>query len=480
MVKAPLINNYYFNSFEEGDEKFYQLALNPIDGLAIRKPQKVLFLIDFQKENSDLKQPALLQLLTTNLTELLTDEDSFNIFYHGLELQQASDEWIPGDSASVTKALKNLGDEPFVSYGNLPSLLAAAISKAQHENNVRIVLLANSDKLSETDAANELLSDLLELMNPVIPVYIGDFQTQNYNYSWIRQVNYRGNEYFYRNLAKLTGGDYYHLFDGGTFSDCIQNIYNLATSESGLIDIHTTLENGFCYGRYSNTNSSGDVISGIYLETGRFSGEFPFEIEVAGLYADELFSRSISIPKQLAHNSDSLTATWWFGKKIIEMENSPNSYSIINDIVDNSIENRILCNYTAFLCLEPGMMGQLDEIQERDNKNWWGPVDGGVTTSEIEKTPTFEVDVYPNPSREQINITIQLPEGVTVINSKFEIYDLFGKRIKVFNAEEFNGETQVNLRWYATDFSGNKVPAGTYLFVCITPEGRISKKLVLM
>jgi len=481
MVGSPLMNNYYFNFFEEGEKKFYQLALNPIEDLNIKKPQKVLFLIDFNKENSDLKQSALLNLLSSNLTGLLTEDDSFNILYHGLDFNQASDEWIPGDSASIIQAIKSMGEEPFVSYGNLPLLLATAIEMAQEEDDVRIILLANSDDLNGTEEANELISDLMELMDPVIPIFIGDFQTQNYYYSWIRRVNYRGNEYFYRNLAKLTGGDYYHLFEGGTFSDCVQNIYYLATSESGLIDIHTTLANGFCYGRYTNTNLSGAMLSGIYLETGRYSGEFPFEVQIAGLYDDELFSKNITIPGEVARESDSLTAIWWHGKEILEMENSPNSYSIINDIIENSIENRILCNYTAFLCLEPGMLGELEEIEDWETKNrWTDPMDGGVVSAEEIKANAFEANVYPNPFNERVNIEVRLPDGATVQNSRFEIYDLFGKRIKTFSVEEFNGNSTITLRWDAADASGKKVSAGTYLFVCITPEGKISKKLIVM
>lgn len=483
VLNSLLKDGYYFKYFEQDNEKFYQLALNPVEGIDIREPQKVLFFIDYQKDNSDLTQSELLKLLKTNLTELLTDKDSFNILYHDFELQKASNSWIAGDSASIVMAIESLGDEPFVSYGNLPSLLASGITLAQQEAGSKIILLANSDKLSDTEAANELISDLLELMDLVLPIYIGDFQTKNYNYSWIKNVNYRGNEYFYRNLAKLTGGDYYHLFDGGTFSDCIQNIYYLATSETGLLDIHTTLDNGFCYGRYTNTSLSGNILSAIYLETGRYSGEFPFEIEVAGMYAGEIFSKKISIAKEEAPESDSLTATWWYGNEILEMENSPNSYSIINDIIDKSIDNRILSNYTAFLCLEPGMMGELDEIDDKNMDNRWTTGDTETDmpiSAEIQETPVFDVNAYPNPFTDRVKIDVQLPEGVSVNDAQLEIYDLFGKRIKIFNVDEFNGSSEFTLSWDATDNNGNKAPKGTYIFICSTPEGRISKKLVLM
>ncbi len=478
-LSSPLKDGYFLSTFENADEKFYQLALLPAEGIDKQEPQKMLFLVDYQKDNSDISQVELLQQMESNLLELLSEKDSFNILFYDFELNQTSENWISGDSLSIVNAISGLGNNPFVSYGNLPSLLASGIESAQNDAGSKIVLLANTDKLDDIDAANQLISDLIDLMDPVIPVYIGDFQTKNYPYRWIANYNYRGNEYFYRNLAKLTGGDYVHSFDGNTFSETFQNVYMMATNQAGLIDIHTTLENGFCYGRYVLSNQPENILQSVYLETGRYSGNFPFEVEVSGLLSDEIFSKSLSISGDQIYHSDSTAATFWYGKEIQKVENSTESYSSINDIIDQSIEKRVLTRYTAFLCLEPGMLGELDEVDRNDPNNGWD--DGGIViaTEEIENQKTA-VNVYPNPFTDRVNIEISLSEGATATTTKLEIYDLFGKRIKVFNVEEFNGETEIRIEWDATDLSGNSVPKGTYLLVCTTPEKRISKKLILM
>lgn len=479
-VSSPLQNGYYLSNFERGDDKFYQLALLPVDGIDKREPQKVFFLIDYQKDNSYISQTEMLSQLKVDLMDVLNEKDSFNILYFDFELNKASENWIGGDSASIENAIDELGNEPFVSYGNLPSLLAAGIEAAKIDVGSSVVLLANSDKLDEVDAANHLISDLLELMDPVLPIYIGDFQNKNYFNNWIANSNYRGNEYFYRNLAKLTGGDYSHSFDGATFSECFREIYMKASSEAGLADIHTTMENGFCYGRYQLSNQSGNILNSIYLETGRYSGEFPFEIEVSGLYAGEIFSKNLSISKELAFESDSTAATFWFGKEIQKVENSSDSYSSINEIIEKSIEKRILTKYTAFLCLEPGMMGELDEIAKNDPNSGWE--DGGgvvISAEEIESTKA-EVKIYPNPFSERVSIELKFQQEIDHENTKLEIYDLFGKQIQIFNVAEFNGKTEIRIDWDATDLSGQKVAKGTYIFICTSPEGRISKKLILM
>lgn len=484
-VNSPMKNGYYLNIFEKGKEKFYQLALFPAEGLNIRTPQKVVFLVDFQKENTKITQGEMLRLFADNMTDLMNAKDSFNILYYDFELQQASKTWIPGDSVSIRQTVKNLGENPFVSYSNLASLLAAGIDYAKKNPGSKIILLANSNKINDVEVANSLIADLMKRMNPVIPVFIGDFQAGNYNYSWIKNVNYRGNEYFYRNLAKLTGGDYCHSFDGDPFQVVVRKIYELATNETGLIDIHTKLNAGLCYGRYILSPKNLNLLTNIYLETGRYSGEFPFEAEISGLYADEIFSRKITIPKSAATVTDSVTGVFWYSREMQDMENSSDAYSLIKEIIDKSIKNRILSNYTAFLCLEPGMMDELNNVKDNENiilyRDWTGKVDVAIPTS-ADKVEIGEPEIkaYPNPFTSKINIEVQLAETLDAGVARMEIYDLFGKRVTEFSISEFNGQTEIKLSWDGTDSAGNKIPKGTYLFICSTKNSRITKKLVFM
>lgn len=479
-VSSPMKEGYYLNFFENGDDKFYQLALFPEVGIELRTPRKLLFLIDFQKENTILSQDEMLKLFALEMKGLLNEKDSFNILYHDFELQVASKSWISGDSASVYDAIETLGDQPFVSYSNLATLLASGIGYAKSKAGSKIILLANSDRIDNAEAANSLISDLMKLMDPIMPIYIGDFQNLNYRYSRIKNINYRGNEYFYRNLAKLTGGDYVHSFDGETFSGCLNKTFQLATSENGLIDIHTTLENGFCFGRYILSGKSENGINQTHLQVGRYSGEFPFEVEISGLYNDEIFSKKLSIPKGNAFELDSLAATFWHGKEIFEMENSGDSYSLINDIIDKSIENRILSNYTAFLCLESSMLGELDKIDDKNVVTRGWDEEGAITVADEIETPAAKIKAYPNPFSDFINIEVQFPGNYSNEKLQLEIYDLFGKRLKVFDSEDFNGKSEIKITWDATDKSGNRLSKGTYLFICTTSEGRISKKLIVM
>ena len=471
-VGSPLKNGPYLSFYENGNEKFYQLAVLPLQEMNVGEKQKILFLFDYQKENSDLSQEQLLNIFTERVTSFFDEEDSFNILYHDFKLQKAADNWIPGDSASIAGAMDNLGTDPFVSYSNLATLLASGIEMAAAENNVKIILISNTDKLDDIPSANQLISDLLALADPEVPVFISDFQTKSYSYYRAGGINYRGNEYFYRNLARMTGGDYCNTMQGQSFTDCFNRMYQSAASENGMIDIHTTLDNGFCYGRF-RLNDDENVFSKMpYLEMGKYNGEFPFEIEVTGEYAGEIFSNSIAISKENATTSDSVISQIWIGNEILELEKTANysTYGIINEIIDKSLANRILSQYTAFLALEPGMLDELNRDEDDDDLTEAG---------EVTKDPAG-IKVYPNPFSEQVNIEIELSENINSSQLKLEIYDLFGKLIKTFDAEQLDALSKIKIEWDATNENGNRVPNGTYLFVCTTPEGRISKKLVVM
>ncbi|HKJ41723.1 MAG TPA: VIT domain-containing protein, partial [Sunxiuqinia sp.] len=485
-VSNPMQNGYYLGYFENNGEKFYQLALDPSEGMDIKKPQKLLFLIDYQKGNSDMTQADLLNQLADYLKTNLTEKDSFNILYYDLNLQKVKEGWIPGDSESVSAAIGDLGNEPFVSYSNLASLLASGIEEAQKETGSKIVLISNSDHLGDAESANPLIDDLMALMNPVHPIYIADFQTKDYNYYYFNGYTYKGNEYFYTNLAKLTGGDYFNLYSGDSFYGCFNKTFQAATSEKGLIDIHTKLQDGLCYGRYTLSEGSESNINTIFLQVGKYSGNFPFEVEVSGSYGGELFSNNLEITKDNAIASDSVLSQFWFGNEITKAENSANySYTKIKDVIDISIRNRVLSQYTAFLSLEPSQLGELEKVENESGQiiYYWSPIaDGGMeipVNVEQEQVQQPKIKLYPNPFYNQVTIQVQLPKDVQAEDVHLEIYDLFGKLVKRFDAKSFNGKTDFNLEWDGTGSNSNRLPDGTYLFVCTTPKGKVTKKLIL-
>ena len=88
-----------------------------------------------------------------------------------------------------------------------------------------------------------------------------------------------------------------------------------------------------------------------------------------------------------------------------------------------------------------------------------------------------KLTVYPNPFSDRTTIEIKLPQQIDRSQIRLEIYDLFGKLIKSFDAEQFGEISEIKLEWDATSQNGSRVSKGTYIFVCTTPEGRFSNKV---
>ena len=109
MVGSPLHRGPFLSIFEKGSEKYYQLAMLPLENKNLRQPQKILFLFNYQKENSQISQVTLLNEFSGLITNLFTEKDSFNILYYDFELQQASENWIPGDSSSIAETINESG-----------------------------------------------------------------------------------------------------------------------------------------------------------------------------------------------------------------------------------------------------------------------------------------------------------------------------------------------------------------------------------
>ena len=75
MVGSPLKSGPYLSFYENGDEKFYQLAVLPLQEMNVGEDQKLLFLFDYQKENSDINQTQLLNIFSDHITNLFNERN---------------------------------------------------------------------------------------------------------------------------------------------------------------------------------------------------------------------------------------------------------------------------------------------------------------------------------------------------------------------------------------------------------------------
>ena len=475
-LDSPLQNGVYLNRYQKGTDGIYQLAFLPSKALSLEASYKAAILIDYDASNSDVTTTDILNNLKSYLMANTSDKDSFNLIFSNLNIKRASESWLPADSITIEQTFSGLGNNPISSYSNLPSLLANGIEFIkQNSNNGNIVLISNSDQVGDYIVANQLINDLLDLMDQKIPIHVADFQTQNFDYHYFGGRSYMGNEYFYTNITRITSANYFKISSYSNFQELISTALNSLNGFISSFDLHTRLASGYCYSRYNLGSQSNLVyLEKPILQIGKYKGSFPFVIEASGEYDSIVFSQQITIEDENINQADSLSEEGWSGNYLQFLELSNQTNDVVNEIVNYSISERVLSIYSAFLCLDPSLGGEVcyDCFD-----------DGGTIGVEDEKDITESdsvVTAYPNPFNSQVQINVPLQQIENAEYATFRIYNILGQVVRNFEVNASNESNSYRFIWNGQNDEGATVSSGIYFFVVNTPKKNYSVKLLYM
>jgi hypothetical protein len=315
--------------------------------------------------------------------------------------------------------------------------------------------LSNYANFQGIDKSNEILNDINILNENNIPIEIIDYSDDFYFYYWTGSTYFYNNSYLFSNIARTNKGEYISFFDkisSSSFSELMTSaLQDLSTEVINNVDVYTDMTDGFCFGRINLTsgNFSNYKMNSAIHQVGKFNGNLPLSLEITGELNTRLIHKEYILNSQDITETDSTLSTIWSGLDIKQLESESQNSQVINEIIFQSIENRVLSNYTAFLCLE-------DTIPICENCNETND-DGGIVDVNDETTPNKEVEAYPNPFKYQIQINIETSANF----QKLEIYKMMGQLIKVFEPEK---ET-TKFNWDGLSENGIEVKAGIYLVV---------------
>jgi hypothetical protein len=252
-------------------------------------------------------------------------------------------------------------------------------------------------------------------------------------------------------LADSTKGSYYAplttLYDNYTASYMYD--FNLkdalaAIAESGIastsgfqIDIPMS---GFTYGEHITNRSGRFSPAGIYTETGHYYGTFPandsitFSYKIGGVYGTMASSLTVVTS---AYNQNK---TWnYFNNRSLVASGA----SFRQEVIDSSINNRVLSDYTAFLALD---------LRDTLNKN-------SLSVNNPSVSQSSKLKVYPNPFRTVLTIESDKPiESV-------QIFSFDGKLVKSVKTSNV-----LKWTWDGKDNSGASLPAGIYVIRVATAD----------
>ncbi len=480
-LSASLLNGMYASYFpSSATEGYYQLALRPGHFLPSVGGKKVLMLFDYEPGLSTYTPNDILAQARSLSAGYLSANDSFNLMFSQLNIAAASPDWLPADSqhlATVFGAAQ--AGNPISSYTNIPSLLSTAISFVQsHGGDGEIILFSNTDNQSTPQTANQLITDLVNAMgSDIIPVRIIEYTNMNYGQYWLNNQYYLGNQYFNENFGAITSGDYerildhYYVYpyqDARPLADAAREVFERVQGLIQNFDAHVSLANGFCYAKFSNSQSTSISLNGTYTVLGKYYGTPVFDVELTGMYNGVPFQQVVSVNNAL--QDDSIVRKMWAGAFVEYHErNNPNPDNQTKYMIrDTSLQARVLSQYTAFLALEYADTS-LYCIDCENNPNGGGG--GTVGLADLENT--IAISAFPNPFEGSVSIAIKLKSAED--NLTLKIYNINGQLIyelPVDNAEEST------IVWNGHDLDGQQVSSGIYIAELKTSTHKQVIKLV--
>ena len=477
-LDSPLKNGIFLSQTPDGDQTWYQLALLPSQALDLSARRNVALLFDYDAAKTNLTQAEVLSTARTLLQTSLTPTDSFNLIISQLEIRRASQTWLPATPAAIGAAFDALGPDPLAHYSNLPTLLADGIDFVNEQGRGgSLLLLSSADQVGEIGVADQLIEDLRATSGQLPPIHIVDYTNRNSSSYYFAGQRFQGNGYFYTTLSRLTGGTYFNIRDNhASFSDVLATSFSALGGTLSAFDLFTTLRPGFCFSRFTS-NDGGEVvfIDRAILQVGRCLGRFPFEVEASGVFNATPFSRRFQANEQNVETSDTTLIAHWTGKLILALERQPQTNDVVNQILDLSLDQRVLSLYSAFLALDPERGGQpCTDCQDET---------GDVFTANEDETPLPDkvvLEAFPNPFHTRVTIAVTLPEPVDIAEVTFEVYDVMGRLVKTLRPDASGLAHTFKLTWDGTNDAGQPVASGTYFFVMITPTGRHTLTLTLM
>jgi hypothetical protein len=183
---------------------------------------------------------------------------------------------------------------------------------------------------------------------------------------------------------------------------------------------------------------------------------------------------TIEVPTDQIMESDSVNREIWFGHHLRNLQSTVSGVSGIQEIVDLSIAERVLTDYTAFLALDLENGGE-PCVECWEFEEWIV-----FSTDDLKGELNIKIVAFPNPFSDQIKMSIELSEGSTVDEAELSIFDAFGKNILNQELGDLTNFGKTEWTWNGQNRNGQSLPAGIYYMMVKTEKGVKTVKLTLM
>lgn len=478
-TEAPIL--YFSNPMSNGawlaahtpaaGEGVYELAVDPAQVTGNAVSRKLVLILDHPMTGAYYSVYSLAEAKSM-LKELLytrfRDIDSFNVFYvDNGTVQQAFSDWTVVDPVHIATAVDAISNAASSGQVQMENLLktALAFSQTRSSTHTQAILLSNNSNFPGGAPVDTIVSRVKN--------HLGSFKNKLHviNYigfdSWFGGSPVRGSEMLFRSLTQATGGNYYQYADrkyvrvGNTYIylfglDGERILSDLAWgmgTTTNMYNINLPLSAGFTYSTFPLNGISRFSNAGVYTETGRYYGSLGNgNIDVQVALGGNLVSQQL--PVSVVPATGHAMKGWVFAyiNSLAAMGNTFNA-----EIIDSSINNRVLCDLTAFLALEDG-----DTINAITNKD-----DNGNNPVSVPQVPGAQewVKIFPNPFAERLQFSFSVPAD------RIDIYDMQGRTVLSVLLNKATSFT-----WDGRDGQGRSLAAGIYLIKVRAGERSLTLK----
>lgn len=468
------------------NEGYYEVSFKINDFLKMPKTKRLCVVVDYDSIYSSLTATELKQSVTEYLKTYLDSTDYFNVVFGGKTIKKHSEDWVLAKKSNIETAFSTESNYKSDTTGQEKLLNTVVDFVNAKDSSARIMLITSNIKRYKADTALKISDRVVKRMNNKTAIDIfdhyvfyylsstgGNFVAYN-PYTVINGNWYYGNELFYTDLCKKTGGNYYEIRNYSYYY--YYSYYSIKSSFDyyltqnsqyidgtfSAFDFQVSSNEGFTYGRYmvKNVDLTKVSPSAEISMVGKYSGKLPLKVQVSGIHRGKTYARSYSFDATTANNEGSIVERHWWGQYILQNEISYQNQTI-SEVVDAAIKYRILCRQTAFLCLEPSLGGEVckdcvDGVPLTQENQY--PFTDGLASSTTEENVENVVKAYPNPATEKVTFEFSNTKNETVV---IQIFSSTGQLIKTITVDP----KDTKVEWLLTFENGERVPRGLYLAV---------------
>lgn len=453
----PANNGVFVTTYQNtANTGTYQLAVNST-ALMGNNGRRIVFVLDAPATNAIVAFSQVKYQLKRFIINHLGNNDYFNIFYtDGNSVIQASSNWIPADSSNAMNYINGLPAAISSDAGQYEQLLKTSLAycQTQPHNIANTIIISNGNHLKN--------QAIVDTMFKNIDTHLGGIKNKIHIINNCSAVNYlvgtsfTGNELLFNKLSLASSGSYFensYIYGMSNNIDVKTQlkyiIPNLGYSTTAY-SIGLPVSGGFTHSAYDISGTKRFNTTAYYLEVGKYVGT----INNANMNIQILTSSGVQAyqPAISQYIATEQASKSWINKHILNLEGNNANNINTTEIIDSSINNRVLCNYTAFLALETG-----DTINESKNENTATAIPQTITENEV------TVKAYPNPFSG--SISIECTSGIDEV----EVYDIMGKKI---HYRKLDNHTRI-YTWNGTNQNNTELPSGIYI-VKIRSDEKIS------